>query len=111
MYGEMRNAYKILIIKSEGKRPIVRPRCRWGDIKITLKKLSVRAWTRLNCLKQYRVVSDTCEHGNKSLGSINCRELLGKLSDYQHLKDFVPCSQSLSLRNFPVLNIITVTGQ
>jgi hypothetical protein len=29
--GEMRNSYKILLGKSEGKRPLRRPRCRWGD--------------------------------------------------------------------------------
>jgi hypothetical protein len=29
--GEMRNAYKILIRKLEGKRPLRRPRCRWKD--------------------------------------------------------------------------------
>jgi hypothetical protein len=29
--GEMRNAYKILVRKSEGKRPFGRPRPRWED--------------------------------------------------------------------------------
>jgi hypothetical protein len=29
--GEMRNAYKILFGKSEGKRPLGRPRRRWED--------------------------------------------------------------------------------
>jgi hypothetical protein len=28
---EMRNAYKILVGKSEGKRPFVRPGSRWKD--------------------------------------------------------------------------------
>jgi hypothetical protein len=27
--GEMRNAYRILVGKPEGKRPLERPRCRW----------------------------------------------------------------------------------
>jgi len=27
--GQMRNAYKILVGNPEGKRPLVRPRCRW----------------------------------------------------------------------------------
>jgi len=29
--GVMRNAYTLLIGKPEGKRPLRRPRCRWGD--------------------------------------------------------------------------------
>jgi hypothetical protein len=29
--GEMRNLYKILVGKCEGKRPFVRPRQRWED--------------------------------------------------------------------------------
>jgi hypothetical protein len=30
--GEMRNAYNILVGKLEGKKPLGRPRCRWGII-------------------------------------------------------------------------------
>jgi hypothetical protein len=29
--GKMKNAYKILVGKPEGKRPFRRPRCRWKD--------------------------------------------------------------------------------
>jgi hypothetical protein len=31
MHGEKRNAYKILVTKPEGKRPLVKPRHRWED--------------------------------------------------------------------------------
>jgi hypothetical protein len=31
LMGEMRNAYNILVGKSEGKRPLGRPRHRWED--------------------------------------------------------------------------------
>jgi hypothetical protein len=36
--GEKRNAYRLLLGKAMGKRPLGRPRCWWGDnIKIDLK--------------------------------------------------------------------------
>jgi hypothetical protein len=35
--GEIRNGYKILIGKSEGKRPLRKPRDRWEDIKMVLR--------------------------------------------------------------------------
>jgi hypothetical protein len=35
--GETRNAYRNLVVKPEGKRPLRRPRCRWEDnIKLDL---------------------------------------------------------------------------
>jgi hypothetical protein len=43
-----RNAYKILVGKSEGKRPLERPRCKWEDIKNMLTKQDTRMWTGFN---------------------------------------------------------------
>ena len=41
--GESRGAYRVLVGKPEGRRPLERPKCRWEDnIKIDLKK---EAWT------------------------------------------------------------------
>jgi hypothetical protein len=38
--GEKRNACRILMVKSEGKRPLSRPRCRWVDnIKIDFREI------------------------------------------------------------------------
>jgi hypothetical protein len=40
--GEKRNAYRILVGKPEGKRPLGRPRCRWVDnIKIDLREIGL----------------------------------------------------------------------
>jgi len=30
-YGEKRGVYRVLVVKPEGKRPLGRPRPRWGD--------------------------------------------------------------------------------
>jgi hypothetical protein len=40
-HGEMRNAYKILVRKPEGKRPLGKPRCKCEDIKMDLKRNKV----------------------------------------------------------------------
>jgi hypothetical protein len=38
--GEKRNAYRTLVGKPEGKRPLGRPRCRWDDnIKMDLREI------------------------------------------------------------------------
>jgi hypothetical protein len=38
--GEKRNAYRILMGKPEGKRPLGRPRCRWEDnIRMDLREI------------------------------------------------------------------------
>jgi hypothetical protein len=34
--SEKRNAYRLLVGKPEGKRPLGRPRCRWVDIRLDL---------------------------------------------------------------------------
>jgi hypothetical protein len=44
--GENRNAYRILVGKPEGKRPLGRPRRRWEDsIKIDLREIGWDFWT------------------------------------------------------------------
>jgi hypothetical protein len=38
--GDKRNAYRILVGKPEGRRPLGRPRCRWVDnIKMNLRQI------------------------------------------------------------------------
>jgi hypothetical protein len=59
MYYEWgnRNAYRILVGKPEGKRPLGRPRCRWVDNMKT------------------GPVDGSCEHVNEPSGSIQCWEV------------------------------------
>jgi hypothetical protein len=38
--AEMRSAYKVLMRRSEGKRPLIRPRHRWEDnIRMDLREM------------------------------------------------------------------------
>jgi hypothetical protein len=36
--GERRGAYRVLVGKPEGRRPLDRPRRRWEDVKIALRE-------------------------------------------------------------------------
>ena len=45
-YGETGDIYRVLVGKSEGKRPLGTPRLRWENIiKMDLQKWGVSAWT------------------------------------------------------------------
>jgi hypothetical protein len=51
-WGEMRNMYKMLAGKPEGKRPVGKPRCRWDDnIKIDLQEIRFGVWIGLIWLR------------------------------------------------------------
>jgi hypothetical protein len=46
----MRNPYKILVRKPEGKRPVARPRCRWEDnIRMVVRE---RGWEEVGWIHQ-----------------------------------------------------------
>jgi hypothetical protein len=65
--GETRNAYKILVGKPEGKRPLGRPRSRWVDNRI--------GWYGLDRAGSGEgPVEGSCEHGDEPSGSL---KLLG----------------------------------
>jgi hypothetical protein len=47
--GPKRNAYRIMVAKPEGKRPLGRPRCRWVDnIKIDLGEIEWGCMDRID---------------------------------------------------------------
>jgi hypothetical protein len=71
-YKERRGAYRALVGKPEGRRPLGRPRRRWEDnIKMDLQE--VRSGHGLDQsgpgLGQ---VAGSCEYGDKPSGSIKC---------------------------------------
>jgi hypothetical protein len=50
--GYRKGAYKILVGKPEGKRPLVRPRPRWeGNIKMDLQEVGCGTWNGLIWLR------------------------------------------------------------
>jgi hypothetical protein len=50
--GEGRGAYRILVRRPEGRRPLGRPRLRWEDnIKMDLQEVGWGAWTGLIWLR------------------------------------------------------------
>jgi hypothetical protein len=68
--GEIRYAYKVLVEKPEGKRPLGRPMRRWEDnIRMDLREIR---WEDVDWihLAQDRTVADSCEHSNEPSGSI-----------------------------------------
>jgi len=54
--GERRRVYRVLVGKSEGKRPLGRPRRRWGNnIKLDLREIGIDGanWIQL-VLRRFR---------------------------------------------------------
>jgi len=49
--GERRGAYRVLVGKSEGKRPLERPRGRVDNIKMDLREVGWETWAGLIWLR------------------------------------------------------------
>jgi hypothetical protein len=73
---ELQNSHKIILRKPEGKRPLERPRHRWGKIVTDLRETGCEdvVWSKVH--------GGSYEHGNEPSGSIQYQELLDQLSDY-----------------------------
>ena len=74
--GDRKGAYRVLVKKPEGGRPLGRPRHRRGDI-IKMDLREVRWEHKLNQSGSgQEQAADLCECGNELLGSIKCGEFL-----------------------------------
>jgi hypothetical protein len=74
--AEKRNAYRNLVGKPEGRRPLGRPRCGWEDnIKMDLRDVGWGGMDWID-LAQDRTSGESYEHGNELSGSIKCWEIL-----------------------------------
>jgi hypothetical protein len=63
--GIMRNAYSILVRKSEVKRPLRRPRCRWEDnVRMYLREIRWEGRTEFIWLRIRSLVGFS-EHSNE----------------------------------------------
>jgi len=72
--GEIRNAYNILVGKSEGKRPRGRPRSRWEDnIRMDLREIG---WDDVDWIRVAQNRDQWQEHADGFSGSIKCGEFL-----------------------------------
>jgi hypothetical protein len=50
--GQGRKVYRVLVEKPKGKRPLVRPRCRWEDgIKMDLREIGWGLWSGFTWLR------------------------------------------------------------
>jgi len=67
---------RVLVGKSEGKRPLGRPKRRWVDnIRMDLQEVGCGYMDWIG-LAQDREVADGCECGNEPSGSVKCGEFL-----------------------------------
>jgi hypothetical protein len=77
--GDKKNAYRILVGKTEGKRPLGRLRHRWVDnIKMDLTEIGWddMDWTDLAQVTDQGPVEASCGHGNEHSSSIKCWDVL-----------------------------------
>jgi len=74
--GEERGAYRSLVGRREGKRPLGRPRRRWVDnIRMDLQEVGYGYMDWVG-LAEDRQLADACECGHEPSGSVKCGEFL-----------------------------------
>jgi hypothetical protein len=68
--GDERKVYKVLVGKSEGKRPLGRPRRRWEDgIRMDLREIGLGVCGLDSTVSRQGPVAGCCECGDESSGS------------------------------------------
>ena len=68
---ERRCLYRVLVGKPEGKRPLWRPRRRWGDnINMGLQEVGCGGMDRIRAGSGWGQVAGNCECGDEPSGSI-----------------------------------------
>jgi hypothetical protein len=73
---EQGSSFRVLIGKSEGKRPLGIPRRRWEHVKFDLRELTL-GWYGLDSSDLEECpVAGSCEHCNESWGPIKYCEFL-----------------------------------
>jgi hypothetical protein len=75
--GAKRNAYRRLVGKPEGKKPLGRPRRRWVDnIKSDLRETGWGGTGWIDLAQDRDQGRGPCEHDSEPSGSIKCWEVL-----------------------------------
>jgi len=74
---EERGVYRILLGKSEGRRPLGRPRRRWVDnIRMDLQEMECGYMDWIGLAQDRDRLADACECGNEPSDSVKCGEFL-----------------------------------
>ena len=75
--GEGRGVHRVLVGRPEGKRPLGRPRRRWGDnIKMDLQEVGRGCEDWMELAQDRDGVASTCEYGDEPSGSKNAGNFL-----------------------------------
>jgi hypothetical protein len=83
----MRNAYRILVGKPEGQRPLGRPRRRWkNNIKVDIREIGWGGMDWID-LAQDREQWRALVNSNEPSGSIKCCEIIEWLHNCRLLKE------------------------
>ena len=76
-YGESKVAYRILVEKPEGKRPLVRPRCKWVNyIKMDLQEVGYEGMDWIDLSEDRNSWLSFVNSVMNFSGSIKCGEFL-----------------------------------